>query len=169
MSQKMALWLVPILLAVHNLEEAIFVRRVLLAAKEQLPRMLHHAVGGVSYSQFIVALLIVTTIPFVAAAAGRLEKRGGVTVYLLLAIQAVMLLNVFSHVGGLLFLRGYSPGLPTALLINFPFSVYLLHRAARERWVSRTAFVSLLPVALVLHGPVLIGLMLLAGFVHRGV
>jgi hypothetical protein len=169
MSQKTALWLVPILLAVHNLEEAVLMRGVLPAANEQLPRMLQHAIGGVSYSQFIVALLMVTVVPFVVAAAGRLDRRGGAAVYLLLAIQAVLLLNVLSHVGGVFVLRGYSPGLATALLVNLPFSVYLLHRAARERWVSRPAFISLLPVAFALHGPVLVGLMLLAGFVQGGI
>ena len=51
-----------------------------------------------------------------------------------------MLLNVLWHVAtAALVFNGYAPGLLTAILINLPFSVYLLRRAASERWVSRGA------------------------------
>ena len=59
-------------------------------------------------------------------------------------------------------MRGYSPGLVSAVLINAPVSVYLFHRAARERWLPRTAWRALWPAALLVHGPGLVGLLLLA-------
>jgi hypothetical protein len=86
----------------------------------------------------------------------------------LLLIQTVVLVNVFSHAAVAAFvLHGYAPGVLTALAINLPFSIYLLRRAARENWLSRRALTLLLPSALVVHGPILVGLMILAGIVVR--
>jgi hypothetical protein len=56
--------------------------------------------------------------------------------------------------------RGYAPGLVTALLLNLPFSLYLLRRAARERWLDRGALWTLAPAALLVHGPMLSALLL---------
>ena len=78
-------------------------------------------------------------------------------------MQAVVAVNVVSHLAAAtLFLRGYSPGLLSALLINAPVSIYLFRRAAHEQWIPPRAWRAVLPVALLIHGPGLIGLLLLA-------
>ena len=69
-----------------------------------------------------------------------------------------MLVNVASHVGSAIFLRGYAPGLATALALNLPFSIYLLRRAWHERWIARRTLVVFLPLAVLLHGPVIFGI-----------
>jgi hypothetical protein len=83
----------------------------------------------------------------------------------LLALQATMALNVLSHVGSTVMLGGYAPGVVTALAVNLPFSVYLLRRAAREHWVRPRDWPALGAAAVVIHGPVLLGVMGLAGWV----
>jgi hypothetical protein len=65
-------------------------------------------------------------------------------------------------------LRGYALGLATAVALNLPFSVHLFSQARRERWVSRRALLAPVPGALFVHGPLLAGLLLLAGAVVRG-
>ena len=55
---------------------------------------------------------------------------------------------------------GYAPGLVTALVLNLPFSLYLLRRAIREQWLSRPARWALVPGAILLHGPLLAALLL---------
>jgi hypothetical protein len=52
--------------------------------------------------------------------------------------------------------------------VNLPFSLYVLRRAWRERWYSRRALVALAPVAVVLHGPLLVGLLALILMLGRG-
>jgi hypothetical protein len=88
----------------------------------------------------------------------------------LLLIQTAVFVNAISHIVVATFvLHGYGPGLLTALAINLPFSIYLLRRAVRERWLSPRALVLLVPSALVVHGPILLGLMIAAGiFARRG-
>jgi hypothetical protein len=69
-----------------------------------------------------------------------------------LLIQAVVLLNVAAHVfSPLIVLHGYGPGLATALAINLSFSVYVLRRAARERWTTRQGLGLLAPAAVVVR------------------
>ena len=80
-----------------------------------------------------------------------------------LAVQAVVALNVVSHVVvavGLL--RDYSRGLVTALGLNAPLSCVLFTRAAPEQWIPSWSWWLLPPTALLVHGPGLIGLLLLA-------
>ena len=72
-------------------------------------------------------------------------------------------LDALSHVGATVILGGYAPGTVTALAIHLPFSVSLLRRAAREHWVRPRDWPALGAAAVVLHGPVLLGVMVLAG------
>jgi hypothetical protein len=82
---------------------------------------------------------------------------------LLLLLQSVMLVNVVSHVGSALFLRGYAPGLVTALALDLPFSIYILRRAIGDGWISRRTLVLFGMGAVLIHGPGILGLMWLAG------
>jgi hypothetical protein len=157
------LWLVPALTAVHNTEEAATFPRYLPLVLERLPEAWRSIAGPISLGQLWAALAIVTLIPFALGAWAALRPADVAPVWLLLLIQATLLLNVVWHVGAALFLfQGYAPGLVTAVLLNLPLSIYLMHRAARENWVSPRARRALLPGALVVHGPVLWGLLVLS-------
>lgn len=127
-----------------------------------VPGPLREIIPPVTYKQFLIALLIITIIPYLVAL---LWLSRTWAVYLLVGFQVVMLINVFAHTLMAMFLRGYAPGLITALLINLPFSVYLLRRAVHENWMSKRAVLWMFPAGLLVHGPVLAGLMLLSGLI----
>ena len=85
-----------------------------------------------------------------------------VALWLVLLIQTTVLLNVVWHVAAAVVLfGGYAPGVATAVLLNLPFSIYLLRRAGRQRWLGPRALWALLPAAIVLHGPLLATLLVL--------
>ena len=112
----------PTFLALHNLEEALTFPRYLPAAR------------GISYSTLLVALLIATAVPFVVTIWAQTSSSVA-ALWCVLLIQAIVAVNVVWHVAvATTVLHGYVPGLVTAVLINLPFSVYLLRRAVRERW-----------------------------------
>lgn len=161
MSRKTLLWLVPILLTIHNLEEALLMPAFLEKRNASIPSSLREIIPPVTYRQFLIALIIITIIPY--AIALFLNYRWGV--YLLVGFQVVMLINVFAHLMTAIFLKGYGPGLVTALVINLPFSLYLLRRVLIERWMSKRAVALMFPVGLLIHGPALMGLMLLSGVI----
>jgi hypothetical protein len=149
-------------MAVHNAEEAITFPRYLPLVLERLPEAWRSIAGPITLGQVWAALAIVTLIPCALAAWAALRPEQAAPVWLLLLIQATLLLNVVWHVvAAIVLFDGYAPGLATALLLNLPFSVYLIRRAAREHWVSRRARWALLPSALAVHGPILSALLLL--------
>ncbi len=153
------LWLVPALFAVHNLEEGLLMKRYLPAARAAMPERLKRLIGIYSYRQFVALLVFITALAFLIALSGDPAAPESAAGYALLAIQATMLLNVASHVGAAVLMRGYSPGLVTAVLVNLPFSLWLIAIVWREHWYSSSALLWLIPLALLLHGPVLLGLL----------
>jgi hypothetical protein len=168
LSRRTAIWLVPALLALHNAEEAATFPRYLPLVRERAPDWARPFVTGVTYEQMLIALAIVTIGPLGIAIWAVARPRSPVAVWSVLLIQAVVLLNAAAHVGSALFiLRGYGPGLATALVVNLPFSLYVLRRAAREQWTTRQGLLALAPAAFVVHGPLLLGVIALAGSLAR--
>ena len=113
---------------------------------------------AVTAEQFWLALALVTAVPIVLGIWLWRTPHSRVLAWMLLLIQVTLLLNALWHVGvAVLLMRGYVPGLLTAVGVNLPLSVYLLERARREGWVSRRALLGLFPASVVLHGLLLLG------------
>ncbi|HEX8174841.1 MAG TPA: HXXEE domain-containing protein [Pyrinomonadaceae bacterium] len=164
MSRKLLLWLVPVFLTIHNLEEALTMPAFIEKRNASVPGGLRQIIPPVTYRQFLTALIIITIIPYLVALVWLGREWAA---YLLVGLQVVLLINVFAHSLMAISLGGYTPGLITALLINLPFSLYLLRRAVYERWMSKKAVAWMFPLGLLIHGPVLAGLMLLSGLITR--
>jgi hypothetical protein len=168
LSRRAVIWLVPALLALHNAEEAVTLDRYLPIVRERAPAWARPIVASVTYEQMLVALGIATIVPLGIALWADARPQSAAALWSVLLIQAVVLLNVAAHAfSALVILRGYGPGLATALAINLPFSVYVSRRAAREGWTTRRGLALLAPAAVVVHGPLLIGAIALARAVVR--
>jgi hypothetical protein len=163
MNKKLTLWMVPILITVHNIEEALFMPAVIERRNSSIPIALSALLPPVTYKQFLLALFIVTAIPyFVAWYTSRAPEREA-RVSWLLCLQIIMFINVFAHAGMALLIGGYAPGVVTALAIILPYSIFLLGRALRESWVSKKALVLLGVIGFLLHALVVPGILILAG------
>jgi hypothetical protein len=162
MTRRWALWLLPLVLALHNLEEGVFFPRYLPRVLDRLPPGVRDWIGPVSLREMGVALVLATVIPagFCLWAAVRPGSR--TALWLVLAMWATLLLNVAWHVAAALVLfGGYAPGVATAVGLNLPLSMLVLRRAATEQWLSRRARWALVPAAVVFHLPGALGVMLL--------
>ena len=168
MKKSTLLWLIPIFFTLHNLEEALTVPRYGNALLAKLPVSIQKIEPVGNAVQYLIALVLVTVPPYLFALAYRYAHKKRLPFYLLLGLQMVVFINVFSHVGMAVLLRGYAPGLITALLVNLPFSIYLFRRALREGWLTRKNLAVLFPVGLLLHGPGLWALLWLAGWLAGG-
>jgi hypothetical protein len=157
-TRAQALRLIPWFLALHSLEEGLTIAFVLPLIQARLPDSTARlTAASLTPAGFQVGLVLLTALGFAVALFGHVEVRRSRAAYLLLVLQATLLLNVASHAGTALWLRSYVPGLATALLLNLPFSLYLFRRAWLEEWYSRRALGVLPLVALVVHGPLLMG------------
>lgn len=124
------LWLVPVLFAVHNAEEA-----------PQMERWMHRLPPGlyrrVTTRQFALAVCLLTVLVAALTAIAASFPDSAVATHMVLGAQAAIFVNVLlPHVLATLRYRLYSPGLVSGLLLNVPFSLVLFGRALEERRVT---------------------------------
>lgn len=157
MSQRSIFWLIPTLLTLHNAEEALAFRRFWPRTQALLTELFPTLDARLTYSAFVLALVALSAGAFLLAGLVEARPRSLCLLWLLLALEAAVALNVVAHLVSAAFLfRGYGPGLVTAVAVNAPFAVYCFARASREHWISPAALRAIVPAAFVLHGPVLI-------------
>ena len=144
------MWLLPPVLALHNLEEAVFLPRYLPDVLSRLP--IGALTSAVNPRGLQVALLIATVVPLGVSVWAAIRPSSRTALWLVLAVWATLLLNAVWHIGAsVLLFRGYAPGVVTAVLLNLPLSVLALRGALREQWLTRRARWALLPGAVALH------------------
>jgi hypothetical protein len=135
------LWLVPVLLAIHNAEEAPFMENWSKRLPFKLPLTITTRQFAVAVTLLTIAVFLVTgyVLKYVANPTGYL---------ILLGIQGAMLFNAFiPHVALTIWFRRYSPGVLTSVFFIIPFSFYLFRRASMEGTLDAVQFWSLLSVA----------------------
>jgi hypothetical protein len=135
------LWLVPIFLTIHNMEEAPFME----SWYKRLPMKIPLAI---TRRQFVIAVTFITLAGFVLTYFG-VEYLANRTGYLLvLGMQAILAFNaVVPHIATTIRFRMYSPGVITAVVIVLPFSFYLFRRAFEENILTWTQFWLLLGIS----------------------
>jgi hypothetical protein len=162
MTRRRAIWLLPLVLVLHNLEEGVFFPRYVPLVLARLPAGARDWIGPVGLREMGAALALATVIPlgFSLWAAARPASRAAL--WLVLAMWATLLLNVAWHVAAALVLfGGYAPGVATAIALNLPLSALALRRAVAEQWLSPRAQWALVPAAVAFHLPGALGVMLL--------
>jgi hypothetical protein len=150
--------LLPLVFALHNGEEAFTIGPFLPLLKAQLPSWAAAWTRDVTVPLYLAGLAIVTTLGLLAGLWVLLRPRSRAALWTLLLLQAVLLLNAFSHLLTAALLRGYDPGVATAALVNLPLSLYVFRTASREAWLARGPLLALIPAAVLVHGPLLMAL-----------
>ena len=149
-------WSIPIILSIHNLEEALTMPQWMSA---HLP-MLRSTIPFFEYLQFstpqvYVSLILVTLIPFLVTFLCLRGKRTTKKISILLILQAIIFWNaLMPHVSGLFVLAMFNPGTITAVLFNIPFSVYLYRRVRQEGIVSKDTLRNCIFIGLIAYLPV---------------
>lgn len=155
MSRSAWYLLVGLAFAVHNTEEALQARRLLEFVQSHAPRFLREFYAGITVFELQVGLIILTALGIVVTVITVRSSTASASVFANMVFAAVLGLNAVAHIGLSIAARSYMPGLVTAIVITLPVSVLLLLRARREAWVSTPVFWAVLPVAALVHGPLL--------------
>lgn len=153
---KQVLWFIPIVLTLHNIEEALTMPSWVMAHLPLIKESLPVAIDiHFTPTQLLLSLLLATVVPFtVTMVCANGAKRSG-RLYLLFLLQAIVLLNVFiPHIAASVRMKQYNPGVVTAVCLNLPFSVYVFRRAFREQYLAAREFASLFLLALLVYGPI---------------
>jgi len=121
-------WLFALAITVHNLEEAL-----LLPDWSKTAGKWHHPVGA---GEFRFAVVVLTLLGYVAAWLATVNGKESVGSYLVAGYAIAMLLNVlFPHAIATVVMRRYVPGTLTALLLNLPVTLLLLHQGFQEGYI----------------------------------
>jgi hypothetical protein len=147
-------WITATAFAVHNLEEGVGASRLLDLMRTRAPEFLRSFYIGVSATEFRVSLLTLSVIGLVVAAQASSSPASHAWSYVMLVFGAVMGVNGLAHVGFSIGWRTYMPGTLTAVLLTIPLALELLRRSRREAWIEPSMRWTVLPMALVVHGPV---------------
>lgn len=123
MSETVLIWLIPIAIALHNLEEALW-----------LPAWSHSRAGRwhrpVGEFPFRFAVIILTAVAIIIAIWAQLGGQNGLGFYLLGACALGQGLNVFfPHAIATIVTRSYAPGLVTGLFLVLPAAIAFLTSA----------------------------------------
>ena len=125
------LWLFPIAVALHNLEEAIWMPAWDVQHAAELPV---HAPGT---TEIRAGLLGLTVAAFVVTWLCARGGRGSIWAYLTFGYVVAVLVNVVvPHVPAAILFHGYAAGVVTAVVVNLPFMILLPVTAVRDGWVS---------------------------------
>jgi hypothetical protein len=130
--------LVPVIV-LHNAEEGLTARAYLPRVQEYLQRV--PALRGLARpptpGQLYVALLLVTVVPALLAAWATTGRESAAKREAVAILVAALLWNVLlPHVPAAVLLRGYAPGVLTAVAINLPFALYFFRRSAHDGALS---------------------------------
>jgi hypothetical protein len=135
------LWMVPVFLMLHNIEEAPFMADWYKRLPLKLPLT-------ITTRQFVIAVTVLTVAGFILTYIG-VEYLANQTGYLLvLGMQAILAFNAFvPHIAMTIRFRMYSPGVITAVLMILPFSFYVFRRAFDEDILTWNQFWIMLGIA----------------------
>jgi hypothetical protein len=115
-----AINILPFVFMLHNIEEAVSMQDWI----EKSPMKISYSI---TTNQFIAAVALFTVMGFIAVFAKWLYKDEAQFFILIAGFSGMLLLNVFiPHLIAALVFRMYVPGLITAILINFPLTIYIL-------------------------------------------
>jgi len=119
-------WLFPITLALHNLEECIWMPAF------WRERGIH---TWVTAEEFRGVAAVLTLSGFLVTYWSGKSGRRSASTYIFAGFVFVMLLNAFWHAGASLWYRAYAPGMATGLLLNLPLAFCLLRKALKEEFI----------------------------------
>ncbi|NQX43979.1 HXXEE domain-containing protein [Paenibacillus tritici] len=156
------LWLLPVVFMFHDFEEILTVEAwgnkhgpaitasLSPALRKRMAPMMGMTTRNFAMDVLFVYILIVG-VTFVAVF---LEFY-----WPYLAVLAVFLLHVFTHLAQSIVLKLYTPGVVTAVLLAFPYSLYAFYRLLHEGIVSEADISWSLLLTLILTPPLVWGLM----------
>lgn len=148
-------WLIPIIFACHNAEEYYFF------PKMRYLQSIHMEENFVQEKQFLLAIILLTILVFTVIVVHHfLRKRA--TLYAVLLVQSIILMNGFFHIGGAIIMRGYVPGLITAVVLIIPFSILFFSEGIKRRWWRGKHIITFSITGLILMIPVIIGTLFIA-------
>jgi hypothetical protein len=152
---RSVIWLSLVVFVIHDMEEIIMGESWLAKNKERIKRMLPNRLAAsfeehfsMKTAQFAVAVSFIFLILSIAVLLTSVTLPTGTYLPFFLVCLHVMFLNIFTHIGQSLLLRGYTPGVATAVTVLLPYTVYTYCRLFDAGLISWSMIGTTLPFVL---------------------
>ena len=151
-SLNLVIWTFPLAFLIHDLEEIMTMERFRREKRERFPAFLQNIVA-ITTRQFILAVgfLFALILPISYLATRSPRQMDFFTTGL-----AIFFVHVFGHVAQSLFMRAYTPGVITAVLVVLPYSLYGFHRLFAAHLIDDTDFTTTLLIGALLFVPLVV-------------
>ena len=155
-------WPAILVIALHNLEEALTAPRWLFHHRTEIEAAYHVRLPAPATHVMYAVLITVTLLPslwlLVASRAHRRSPRA----YACLVLLGVFFANAFvPHIAGALALRSYIPGVATATVLVIPFFLTFVSRGLHAGYFSKRGALTALAVAIGIYILVGVGVLTL--------
>jgi hypothetical protein len=154
------MWLFLAAFMIHDFEEIIVVESWMKKNYQRIHKLVPGSIGrimsgmsDIKSSQFAVAVFI-EFIFFIPVTYLAVEHHNYI---LFVGVNAVLLIHVFTHLGQSIYLKSYTPGVITGLIVVLPYSLYLFYRMLNEELVSMKEILMYAPSGLILIPLVMLG------------
>lgn len=138
-SVETLVWLFPIAFLIHDFEEIIFVETWFKRNYNKVEPLVPHRMKGLfqvmsktTAARFSIPVFM-QFILYIVACFIAIE---GNYFPLFVGLNVVFFLHIFAHIGQSVFLKTYALGVGTAVVISFPYSVYLFYRLIDEQIIQ---------------------------------
>ncbi|MFD1463438.1 HXXEE domain-containing protein [Paenibacillus farraposensis] len=154
------MWLFLAAFMIHDFEEIIFVESWMKKNYQRIHKLVPSSLGNmirnmsdIKSSQFAIAVFIefIVFIPVTYLAA---EHNSYI---LFVGVNSLLFIHVFTHLGQSIYLKSYTPGVITGLIVVLPYSLYLFYRMLNEELVSMKDILLYAPSGLILIPLVMFG------------
>ena len=121
-----AQWAFPVVVTLHNLEEAVWFPSFWQNRSWHLP---------INALEFRIATALVAILAYFVTYLSVRKGKKSIGAYMVAAFSTIMLLNAIWHVVATVYVQTYSPGVVTAVLLILPVTIYVLRRALHEGYI----------------------------------
>jgi hypothetical protein len=155
-----AMWAAPVVFLVHDLEEILAIGPWMAAHGAELPSAMQ-PLAMVTRGQLATAVAILFAGMLAATAHGAGRARAGRRPDLFLLAAGMLIANGMTHLAQAALLRGYTPGVITALLVVAPYGYLLARRLTGSGIITTRAAVAFLALGAIAQVPLVVLMLLL--------
>lgn len=147
------LWSVPLVFVLHDAEEILTMERWTTAHRDALPEVVRPFLP-IPTGEFTLSVLLILAALLILSFLDVLRLRAGKPVAWSLLAAATLVANALTHPLQALVMRGYTPGVVSAVVLGVPYGAWLWRQGVHGGWLNVRRAALLLVTGLVLQAPV---------------
>lgn len=145
MSLRKVIWLGPLIFLIHDLEEVLFTEQWIEENRALFEgTVIERVVGSLGYAplEFGLVIGILTILYSMISYFATKQIKTGISMNLYVATLLILFFNVFTHLGQSIYLRMYTPGVVTAIIIVLPYTLYAFRKLQADKLITKTTWIS---------------------------